>query len=105
MPNFATHDLADDSSHFGNAEEFRSSRPVALARVAGRIEERCNRNAGDVVDRGRGVTALSRDWQRKDPEMRCERHHLHIGAVGEETWIDDGVSDARQRGEHLIDKP
>ena len=37
--------------------------------------------------------------------MRRERHHLHIGAVSEETGIDDGVSDVRKRGEHPIDKP
>jgi hypothetical protein len=37
--------------------------------------------------------------------MRRERHHLHIGAVSEEAGIDDGVRDARQRGEHPINEP
>ena len=37
--------------------------------------------------------------------MGGERHHLQIGAVGEEAWIDDGVSDARKRAEHPIDQP
>jgi hypothetical protein len=105
MPHFVADDVADDRGHFGNGEEFRPGRPVALARMARWIEQRGDRNAGDIVDRGRGVTALSRDWQRKDPEMRRERHHLHIGAVREETGIDDGVRDARKRGEHPIDKP
>src|SRR5262249_30465820 len=86
-------------------EEFRSGRPVALARVARWIEERRYRNASDIVDRGRGVTALSRDWQREDTEMRRERHHLQIGAVSKEAGIDDGVRDARKRGEHPIDQP
>ena len=73
--------------------------------MACRIEERCDCNVGDVVDGGRGVTALSRDWQWKDSEMRRERHHLHIGAVSEEAGIDDGVRDARKRGEHPINEP
>src|SRR6516225_9724119 len=105
MPHFATDDVADDCGHFRNAEEFRPGRPVALARVACRIEERGYRNAGDIVDRGRGVAALSIDWQRKDPEMRRERQHLHIGAVSKEAGSDGGVRDARKRGEHPIDKP
>ena len=37
--------------------------------------------------------------------MRRERHHLQIGAVSEEAGIDDGVCDARKRGEHPIDQP
>ena len=73
--------------------------------MACRIEERCDCNVGDVVDGGRGVTALSRDWQWKDSEMRRERHHLHIGAISEEAGIDDGVRDARKRGEHPINEP
>jgi hypothetical protein len=32
--------------------------------------------------------------------MRRARHHLHIGTVSEKAGIDDGVRDARQRGEH-----
>jgi len=31
--------------------------------------------------------------------VRRERHHLQIEAVTEETGIDDGVRDARKRGE------
>ena len=105
MPHFVADDAADDRGHFDNAEEFRPSRPVALARMACRIEERRDRNTSDIVDRGRGVTALARDWQRKDPEMCRERHHLQIGAVSEEAGIDNGVRDARKRAEHPIDKP
>jgi len=105
VPHFVADDATDDRGHFGNGEEFRPSRPVALARVACRIEQRRDCNSGNIIDRGRGVTALALDWQRKDPEMRRERHHLHIGAVCEEAGIDDGVRDARKRREHLIDKP
>jgi hypothetical protein len=46
MPHFVTDDVADDLGHFGDAEEIRPSWPVALACVAGRIQERRNRNAG-----------------------------------------------------------
>ena len=34
MPHFVADDAADNRSHFVNAEEFRASRTVALARVA-----------------------------------------------------------------------
>jgi hypothetical protein len=105
MPHFLTDDVADDRGHFGNAEQFRPSRPVALARMTCWIEERGDRNAGDIVDRGRGVTAFSCDWQRKDPEMRREWHHLHIGAVSEEAGIDDGVRDAWNRQIENIRNP
>src|SRR5262249_20826149 len=104
-PHFVANNAAYDCGHFDNAEEFRSGRPVALARVARWIEERRYRNASDIVDRGRGVTALSRDWQREDTEMRRERHHLQIGAVSKEAGIDDGVRNARKRGEHPVDQP
>jgi hypothetical protein len=50
MPHFVADDVADDCGHFDNAEELRPSRSVALARVAGRIEERRDRNASDIVD-------------------------------------------------------
>ena len=103
MPHFAADDVAHDRGHFGNGEEF--GRVGRLLWRRGELDRARHRNAGDIVDRGRGVTALSRDWQRKDAEMRRERHHLHIGAVSEETGIDDGVRDARKRGEHPIDKP
>ena len=73
MPHFVADDVADDRGHFGNGEEFRPSRPVALARVARWIEERGDRNAGDIVDRGRGVTALSRDWQRWSRSLHASR--------------------------------
>ena len=37
--------------------------------------------------------------------MRREWHHLQIGAIRKEAGIDAGVSDARKRREHPIDKP
>ena len=50
MPHFVADDVADDCGHFDNAEEFRPSRSVALARMACRIEERRDRNTSDIVD-------------------------------------------------------
>ena len=47
---FVADDVADDCGHFDNAEEFRPSRSVALARMACRIEERRDRNASNIVD-------------------------------------------------------
>jgi hypothetical protein len=104
MPHFVADDAADDRRHFSNGEELRPSQPVALARVACWIQERGDRNAGDIVNRGRGVPALSGDWQRQDPEMRRYGHHLEKWTISEETGSNGGVRDVGQRSEHPVDK-
>ena len=105
VPHFVTDHAADDRGHFVNGEECRPSRPVGLAGVACRIEQCSDGYSGNIVDRGRSVTALPRDWQRQKPEIRSERHHLQVGAIRKEAGIDAGVRDARKRREHPIDKP
>src|ERR1700739_4499379 len=100
-----TDDAPDDPSHFGYRQKFWPGWPVALTGVARWISQGSDRYPRNVVDRGRRIKALARDWQRKDAEMCGERHHLEIGTVGEEPWIDDGVGDAWKRAEHPIDQP
>src|SRR5689334_23236236 len=103
MPHLMTDNPADDLSHFAYHQKCRPGWPVAVAGVARWISQGSDRYPRDVVDRGRRVKALARDWQRKDAKVCRERHHLQIGAVGEEAWIDDSVGDARKRAEHPID--
>src|SRR5258708_31234048 len=103
MPHFVADDGADDRRHFSNGEELRPSRPVALARVACWIQERGDRNAGDIVNRGRGVPALSGDWQRQDPEMRRYGHHLEKWTISEETGSNGVGRYGAQTRKHAAD--
>ncbi len=76
MPHFMTDDSANDRGHFSNGEELRSSRSITLARMTRWIGQGGDSNPGDIIDRWRCVTALTRHWQWKDPEVCRERHHV-----------------------------
>ena len=73
--------------------------------MLGRVDQRADRDAGDVVNRWRRVLARPARRHREHAHLRRVLDQAHVRHVGEEAGVDDRQRRVGQHGEQPIGQP
>jgi hypothetical protein len=97
-------DARQNGRHILSGQQLGPSGAVRPTRVSIRVHERRGSHAADVVDR-RWCRARVAEHPRHHAQMSREAHDLEVGRIGEQTGVDERVSDARNARKEAVCQP